>query len=193
MTTSDVSTARSRRVRRRLSLGRFARNSDGATAVEFALLAMPFLLTLFAIIEFGVSLTTQQLLANATEDVAREIRTGQITDITPAELQNKICERIELLVSENCPGLRVDLRSYGTFQAAANQQVVLAGGENVALIENGNPTPVRAQVGGSGARQTLRSFYFWPVMTNIMQASMANAGNGKMLISASQTWKNEEY
>lgn len=194
MATGDVSTARSDRIRRRLLFKRFARDTKGATAIEFAMLAVPFLITLFAILEFGLALTVQQLVVNATDDVAREVRTGQVKALTTAELKTKICDRIDFLVTANCPGLKVDLRTYPSFQAASNQQVFQTSNEGIALeFQAGKALALKSEIGGSGARQTLRSFYFWPITVSLLYPSMAKAGNGKMLISASQTWQNERY
>lgn len=182
------------RVRRRFSIVRFGRSSDGATAVEFALLTIPFLMATFAILETGISMGAQQMLVNATDNVAREIRTGQVNVITQSQLKTKICDRIQWLVKAGCPGLQVDLRSYTTFQLAAAQQIYVMG-NTVALEKDGagKAKALKSEIGGSNAKQTLRAFYFWPLMTNLMQSSMATAGNGNALLSASQTWQNEKY
>lgn len=194
MTTNRGIEARPRSARRCFLFRRFARNSDGATAVEFALLAIPFLLVVFAILEAGVSIAVQQLLVNATDDVARQIRTGQVTTVSQSSLKDMICERIQSLVTSGCPGLKVDLRTYTSYQQAASQ-VVYVLPDNVALEMDGNSgKALKAEIGGSSAKQTLRTFYFWPLMTNLMESSMSSANNsGKILLSASQTWQNEAY
>ncbi|MGC4024497.1 MAG: pilus assembly protein [Mesorhizobium sp.] len=181
MTTNTGSETRGRGVKRCFLLRRFVRNSDGATAVEFGLLAIPFLLTLFAILETGVSMAVQQLLVNATDNVARQVQTGDLKTTSQADLRQRICARIQTLVASGCPGLRVDLRTYTTFQAAANQTIFVLPGETVALeMNSGAGVALRAQVGGGGAMQTLRAFYFWPLMTDLLSESMGD-GNGRML------------
>lgn len=194
MTATRGFTAQPRKVRRRFSIAGFARNKDGATAIEFAFLATPFLLVLFAILETGISMAAQQLLVNATENVARQIRTGQIPTTNQQDLTDRICERIEVLVAKGCPGLRVDLRTYTSFQEVANQQIHLVGGDvALELDEKGGGKALEATVGGPKARQTLRAFYFWPVITKMLQPSMAQTGDGKKLLIATQTWQNEAY
>ena len=65
--------------RRRFRIfSRFCRDRDGSTVIEFGMLALPFLLLLFAILETCISFAAQQLMANATDDVARQIRTGHV-------------------------------------------------------------------------------------------------------------------
>ncbi|MBX3597802.1 MAG: pilus assembly protein [Rhizobiaceae bacterium] len=186
--------ARPRGTRRRFLLSRFYRNSDGATAVEFGLLAIPFLMALFAILETGVQVAAQQLLVNATDDVARQIRTGQITSTNQAQLRTMICERIELLVTSGCPGLRVDLRTYPSFQAVANQNIDVVGNNIVLEYGSGGvPKALKAEVGAGGAKQSMRTFYFWPVMVGLLNESFGTAGNGTTLLSATQTWQNEAF
>ena len=158
------------------------------------MLAFPFLITLFAVLETGISMTVQQTLVNATDDVARQIRTGEITSITPGELANKICERLPAMVPNGCPGLQVDLRTYTSFKNAAEQDVNVEG-ENIVLDYDGKgkAKALKAEIGGSGAKQTLRTYYFWPLTTKMIQDSLGKSGNGKLLLSSSQTWQNEAY
>jgi len=194
MMTDTTAKARASRAKRWFFFRRFVRNSDGTTAIEFGILAVPFLLTLFAILETGVSMALQQMLVNATDNVARQIRTGEIKTVTQPQLQTMICQRIQTLVATGCPGLRVDLRTYASYQAAANQQVFILP-NNVALEMNGaSGAALRAQIGGSNSRQTLRAFYFLPLMARILDTAMSSTNNnGTIVLSASQTWKNEAY
>lgn len=194
MTNSELGVARTGAGRRLAPWRLFARNADGATAIEFALLALPFLLTLFAILEFGIALTVQQMLTNATDDVARQVRTGQVTSLTTSQLNKAVCDRIEWFVGTGCTGLRVDLRTYASFQAASQQKIYKADASNVALeVQGGKGLALKSEIGGAGAKQTLRTFYYWPIITGIMQSSLAPDGSGKMLLSAAQTWQNELY
>ncbi len=56
---------------------RFARAEDGATAVEFALVATPFVALLIAILETALVFFAQQVLQTAATQSARLIMTGQ--------------------------------------------------------------------------------------------------------------------
>ncbi len=60
-------------------LSRLRRSRDGAAALEFAILAVPFFIIIFASIETFVAFTAEQMIASATDSMARKIRTGQIT------------------------------------------------------------------------------------------------------------------
>ena len=67
----------------------FAKRHEGATAVEFALVAPVLVALTMSIIEFGLIIFTYTTAGNASRDVARRIATGRIaasaasTTLTP--------------------------------------------------------------------------------------------------------------
>ncbi len=63
------------------------------------------------------------------------------------------------------------------------------------LTNNGQVDPRGFVVdpGGAAAKNMLRVFYKWPVMTDLMAKSMANLNGGATLHFASVTWQNEAY
>lgn len=58
---------------------------DGTTAIEFSLLVMPFLLTIFCIIELAVYFAYNMILQGAVQDASRLIRTGQLQQMSEAD------------------------------------------------------------------------------------------------------------
>ena len=89
-------------------LARFTGNRSGSTAIEFALLAMPFAALVFAILESCISFAGQQVMANITDDIARQLRTGQIrpADLDQTKAREDDRDRLEIMVATGCPGLR---------------------------------------------------------------------------------------
>src|SRR3569832_271015 len=73
-----VRPSKDRKPRRKGLLARFARAERGATAVEFAFVARPFLGLRFAVFELGLVFLVGTTLENATEIAARQIRTGEL-------------------------------------------------------------------------------------------------------------------
>lgn len=186
-----------RQKRRRSFLLRFVRDRSGSTLVEFAILAIPFSLLVFAILESCISFAGQEVLANATDDVARQIRTGQLkkSDVTEAKLKQMICDRLQILVGGDCQSsLMVDLRQYGTFAEAAAARFQVVDGD-IVLMKDGTRDPKQFTVdpGLAMSKNMLRVFYKWPVMTDFMARSMANLNGGKTLHFATITWQNEPF
>ncbi|WP_315919206.1 TadE/TadG family type IV pilus assembly protein [Mesorhizobium sp. SP-1A] len=189
---------RGRKPRKRL-FSRFLRDRSGATAIEFAALAIPFSLLVFAILESCIAFAGQEVMANATDEVARQIRTGQLrADAvkagTPSMVQQLICQRLEIIVAKGCPGLLVDLRNFTDFSDAANAKFAIVNGD-IVLMNNGvkDPRGFVVDPGGSESRNMLRVFYKWPVMTDLLAKSMANLNGNATLHFTSITWQNEAY
>jgi Flp pilus assembly protein TadG len=176
-----------RALRRRIRA--FRRDRRGTTAIEFALLALPFSLLVFAILESCISFAGQEVLANAADDVARQLRTGQekAADMTEAKLKTMICNRLNIIVDENCPGLIVDLRQYATFEDAAKVKIKYTADHDI------DTTGFAVTPGPSMSKNMLRVFYKWPVMTDFMRASMSNLKGGKTLHFAAVVWQNEPF
>jgi Flp pilus assembly protein TadG len=181
---SGPTPAQPRSLRRRL-----LRNEDGVAAIEFAILALPFFLLVFAIIESSISFAGQQLLQNATDDYARQIRTGQLrtADVSQTGAKAFICQRISLLVESGCPGLIVDLKEYSSFEAAAAVSIKYTTDRDI------DSTGFGAAPGGPISINMLRVFYKWPVLTDFMRSYMSNLKGGKVLHYATTTWQNEPY
>lgn len=173
----------------RALLRAFLRRRDGSTAIEFSILVIPFALLVFAILESCISFAAQQVMTNATDDVARMYRTGQIRPRPPeaeSKLRNIICERMEIMVSAGCPGLEVDLRTYSTFAEIAALRTPMKNGDI-------DTEALREESGGATSKNILRVYYRWPIITDIMRYSMSTINGGKVLHYASVTWQNEPY
>ncbi|HTT84243.1 MAG TPA: TadE/TadG family type IV pilus assembly protein, partial [Rhizomicrobium sp.] len=84
------------------SIVRFVRARQAATAVEFGLIAAPFLALLIAILQTGVVLLAQQVLQTATEQSARLIMTGQAqtSGWSASQFQQQVCNHATALF--NC-------------------------------------------------------------------------------------------
>ncbi|WJI74566.1 MULTISPECIES: TadE/TadG family type IV pilus assembly protein [unclassified Mesorhizobium] len=178
---------------------RFLRDRRGSTAIEFAMLALPFAALVFAILESCVSFAGQEVMANITDDIARQLRTGQLrqADVTEEKLKGLVCARLEIIVAKGCPGLLVDLRPFKTFAGAASAGFTISGstitltgkdpdtGKDPAF---GTPT-----IGPAESKNMLRVFYPWPVMTDFMAQYMSNMDGGKTLHYATTTWQNEPF
>jgi Flp pilus assembly protein TadG len=177
-------------------LARFLRDRSGSTAIEFTALAIPFALLVFAILESCISFASQEVMANATDDVARQLRTGQIkaADVNETKLKKLICDQLDIMVAKDCPGLLVDLRHYSTFADAAAARYTISNGD-IVLTKNGATDPKQFTVdpGVSTTKNMLRVFYKWPVMTDFMAKSMADLNGGATLHYASVTWQNEPF
>ncbi|MFZ1772947.1 MAG: TadE/TadG family type IV pilus assembly protein [Rhizobiaceae bacterium] len=170
-------------------LARLARDRKGSVAIEFAMLIIPFSMLVFAILESSLSFAAQQVLANATDDLARQLRTGQLkaAAVNSDIVFDRICDKLSIIVANDCPELEIDLKEYATFEAAAAVTIPYTS-DNDIDTSSFSVTPGLAQ-----SRNMIRTFYRWPVITDFMRASMSNMKGNKTLLFATNTWQNEPF
>src|SRR3979490_2331137 len=94
----SIGTARLKRAKllRVKTVRRFAKGEDGIAAVEFGIVAAPFLAMMFAIIETALVFFANQPPETAVADSARLIMTGQAQSggWSQVDFQKQVCNRI---------------------------------------------------------------------------------------------------
>src|ERR1700691_293226 len=87
---------------------------QGATAVEFALLAPAFLGTLIAVLETAFFLFAQASLQTAAVQAGRLFMTGQAQNLSQGTFKTQLCQNYLPSVF-NCNSLVVVVQSYSSF------------------------------------------------------------------------------
>ena len=170
----------------RQPLRRFARQQDGAVAVEFGLIAVPFLAIMFAIMETAVIFFAGQALETAASDSARLIMTGQAqtAGYDKAAFKNQVCARVYGLF--NCQaGVVIDVQKFPNFAAVTLTKPVDANGN---FQDNSTYSP-----GGPGCITVVRLFYQWPVYLSLAGFNLSDLSGGKRLLAATSAFRNEPY
>jgi Flp pilus assembly protein TadG len=175
---------------KRRALAALRHNQDGAAAVEFGLVAVPFFALLFAILETALMFFTTQVLETAVFKASRLIYTGQFqstSDQTAADIGAKfkaeLCKNVITIVSCNSPEVRVDVR---TFKPGDTLPKVIADGKV-------NETGFGYQTTKASEIVLVRVAMEYPVVVPMLNALAANLGNGKRLIMATATFRNEPF
>lgn len=172
-------------VRRLTILPRFRKNEEGVAAVEFALVAGPFLFLLFAIIEFAMVFFASQVLETATASASRLIMTGQAQtrNFDQAAFKNEICTKASALM--NCAGIAVDVRTYTSFGSATSSKPVTSGAVNYSGMTYSQ--------GSGGDIVVVRAVYEWPVLMPTFGLTIGDLSNGKRLLMATAAFRNEPF
>lgn len=93
-------------------LRRYLGNKEGASAIEFAILFLPFIMLVFAILELAIVFFLTAVMTHATHEVAREIRVGQFQMDSctngAAEFKQRICDKM-YAVGKCTQRLRIDV------------------------------------------------------------------------------------
>jgi Flp pilus assembly protein TadG len=180
--------ARRQSLRLRSLLSRFSRGRTGSTAVEFAMLALPFLGLLFGIIELGMIYLISTTLDNATTDAARQIRTGSVATsggATASSFTTLVCNEMSWLGSNCAANLSVDVRTFSTFSSTSTSDPITSGTFNTGSLI--------FQTGNSGDIVLVRTYYPWTLVVPFLDGSVARLSNNKTLIESSTTFRNEPY
>lgn len=150
-------------------------------AVEFAFVAIPFFVLVFAIIELGLAFLVSMTLENAMMNVDRKIRTGELQSAgaTAATYRTAICQQMSWL-GTSCPSsLLVDVRVLPSFTGGA-----------------GLATPKAADLcwdpGGPNSIVLVRGYYKWPLITPLLQNAVGGKP-GDRQINFAAVFANEPY
>lgn len=175
-----------RPVRAKLAARCILGDQQGATAVEFALVATPFFALIFAILETALVFFAGQTLETAAADGARLIMTGQAqtAGYDQAAFKRAVCAKIVGLIDCNA-GLYIDVKSYASFSSI----------NTAAPITNGalNTTGFGFVSGGPGDIVVVRLMYQWPVYAALLSFNLSNSGTNKRLLMSTVAFRNEPY
>jgi len=165
----------------------FARAEDGSAAVEFALVAAPFLALLFAIIETALVFFAGQTLEYAATQSGRLIMTGQADAAAydQAAFKNAVCAQIVALF--DCQNkLYVNVQKYSTFSSASTTTPVDGSGQF-------DKTKMGYQAGNPGDIVVVSLYYQWPIFVSMFSDNLATQNGGNRLLVATSVFRNEPY
>jgi len=168
----------------------FVRRQDGAAAVEFALVALPFLALIFAIIETALVFFAGQTLEAAATESARLIMTGQAQAAGYNQSTFKsqvVCGYLQSGISlfDCANGVEVDVKSYSTF-AAINTTPPVNNGQL-------DTTNLAYTPGAAGDIVVVRLYYQWPIYLSLLSNSLANLNGSMRLLVATSVFRNEPF
>lgn len=164
---------------------RFMRRQDGAAAVEFALVATPFLALTFAILETAMLFFAGQTLEATASDASRLIMTGQAqtAGYSQADFKNAVCARVYALF--DCTnGMTVDVKNYTSFSSVNETPPVVNG-----VFD---PTKAGYVPCGPGSIEVVTLYYQWPIYVSLY-GNMSNLNGNKRLLVATAVFRNEPY
>lgn len=172
--------------RRRNRCAAFVSNDSGATAVEFALVAAPFLALIIALIQTFLVFFAQQMLESVVRQSARLVLTGQVqsAQMNQATFKQKVCDQIVILF--NCNGLMIDM------QVATSWSSTNTATPTLTFDSKGNVTNTwQYNPGDAGDIVVLRVMYVWPVVLGPLGFNLSNLTNGNRLLMSSAAFQNE--
>jgi Flp pilus assembly protein TadG len=172
----------------------FASCGKGATALEFALVAAPFLALLVALFETALVFFAQRVLDEITEEASRYVLTGQAqqSNMTQAQFENYICTSANTaaLVSAlfDCNDLMVNVENYADFASASTTTPTLTFNPNGTVSNTWSYSP-----GNPGSIVVVQIMYQWPIVLGPLGFNLSNLANGNRLLVSTAVFKSEPY
>ena len=166
----------------------FASSESGATMVEFALVAAPFLAMLMALFQTALVFFASRVLDETTEMASRYILTGQAqqSNMTQAGFKTYVCGQTFALF--NCNNFMINVQAYSSFSSASTSNPTLTydGKGNVNNTWSYN-------TGNPGDIVVVQVMYQWPIVLGPLGFTLSNMGNGNRLLVSTAVFKNEPY
>lgn len=181
-----------RRLYRRLR--GFRKAEDGATAVEFAFVAIPFFMLVFAIIELAIIFFVSSTMTHAVGTVARDIKTGSFQSCGgAAKFKEDVCSKMKGLA--NCSkNLRIDVISEPSFRTVTFEPLAAENKD-----DDGNPTDApegewpAAPTAGGDPVVIRAAFYYKLALPPQLTRLESSPGTGVRLLSTTTAFRNEPF
>lgn len=170
----------------RLKLARFVRQQGGAAAVEFGLVAAPFLALIFAIMETAFVFFAGQSLEMAAAQSGRLIMTGQADagGWDQSAFKSQVCARIVALF--DCQSkLYINVQKFSSFGGASTTPPYTDGQLDT--------SKVKYEPGQPGDVVVVQLYYQWPIYVSILNSKLSNQNGSNRLLVATNAFRNEPY
>jgi Flp pilus assembly protein TadG len=165
----------------------FVGATHAATAVEFGLVAAPFIALLVAILETTLVMMAQSVLQEATTQASRLIMTGQVQNgnLSAAQFKQDVCNDAAAMFS--CGGIVVNVQTFNSFSSVSLTNPVTSG--------KLDSSKAGYSPGGPGDIEVVQVFYEWPVFLAPLGFNLSSSGlsGNNMLIIGTAAFRNEPY
>lgn len=158
---------------------------SAVAAIEFSLMALPFILLVIGIMELSLMFAADSLLHGAVSDAARLVRTGQIqqTDGDPEQMfTDALCHHAGMLL--NCDRFQYEVHVLDRFDEADLSPV---------FDEDGNMASSGFDPGGVREIVLIRVSYLYPLMTPMIGNFFADYPGNQKLLLATTVLETEPY
>lgn len=167
-------------------VNRFRKAEEGVAAIEFGMLALPFLMLIFAILETAIGFFAAQVFESGVDVVGRKIRTGQIGSLgsSATAVQSDICDNTWGLFT--CANIKIDVQTYAVFPDTPLTTPRDVDG-------NLDDTSFGFNTGCEGDIAIVRAYYEWPVFLDYLWQNYSGLSNGARLFVATTAFQNEPF
>jgi Flp pilus assembly protein TadG len=165
-------------------LRKAAECQSGAAAVELALIAIPFVALLVAMVETALVFFAGQVLQEAATQSGRLVMTGQAVGMTSSQFQQAVCNHSSGLF--DCTKLSVSVQTFNSFSSITRTSPVSGG-----KILSTSSLPFSP--GTPGQIEVVQVFYPWPLGADALGLGLINVNGDSHLLTGTAVFRNEPY
>ncbi len=165
---------------------KWRKQEDGATAVEFSLIAIPFVIIILGIIEISLYFATSSLLHGSAEEAARLIRTGQVQQSLgdpQTMFEEALCEHAAVFIS--CNDIQYEVITLNDFSDFDNHPPQ--------YDADGNLVTAAFSAGGVNDVVLVRAVHRYDFTTPIIGSIIGDSGTNSRLILSTIVLQTEPY
>lgn len=165
----------------------YTEDRRGVAAVEFAMVAVPFFLLVFGLLEVCLLFIVATIMEHAVQEASRQIRTGQAQEsgFNEQDFRTTVCDKFFGML--DCDDkLHIDVKAIDNFSAANLSSPIDGDGEF-------NDGDFSYDPGGPNDIVAVRVFYEWNLITPILTAPLANMNGSKYVVQGNAVFRNEPF
>lgn len=179
----------------------FLRRDDGTTAVEFAMVAVPFFMFIFGLMGVSTYFFIMTSIEKGMDQASRLVRTGQAqsTDMTVGDFRRTICRKANSKVDTDttdsgwvkCKDLQIFVQ---TFPSWANVTPTSCLNNNQAVVNTANDSDKIADYSGeANAIVLVTACYRWKMAGKLPFINLGQMGDGSMMMQSATAFRTEPY
>lgn len=180
------------RMATRLAIRRLRRDDKGSTAIEFAMVSMPFFMFIFGLIGISMYFFIMTSLDKGMDKVSRLVRTGeaQNQNMTVQDFKNQLCTEAGTWVQ--CPKVQVFVQKFTDWQSVTPQACIDANGQIVTNNAAGSDL-ISQSSGQSDEIVLVTTCYKWDLASQIPFIKLGKMSDGSMMMQTATAFRTEPY
>jgi hypothetical protein len=170
----------------------FKRDENGATAIEFAAVAMPFLMFVFGLIGMALYFFLMNSVEKGMDQTSRLIRTGQAKEsgMTVDQFKQAICDKGGGWIK--CDKLQVFVNRFSGWDDV-NPSPCVDSSKNVITNSSPGGAKISESAGNASEIVIVTSCYKWDLTASIPFIPLGNLNDGSMMMQSATAFRVEPH
>lgn len=188
---SNVS-ARLRQFALKTGFARLRKNEDGTTAIEFAIVAIPFFMFIFGLMGVSSYFFIMTSLEKGMDRESRLIRTGQaqLSNLTVNDFKVGLCKEAGTWVK--CNKVQIFVQKFADWKDVVPQPCIKADGTEV--VNSANASDEIAKYAGAANDIVLvTTCYKWEFAGKLPYLDLGQMRDGSMMMQTATAFRTEPY